>query len=122
MKTTLILLKNIENIIKTKYQIKTQIAHLEKSKVPNPNNTLNIKLLEIPLPKFSGKTKELSAFKLQFNNIITSNKQLSKAQKLHYLSAALINEVRVFHISLFQALKDRYDNKRVIFCEILQTT
>lgn len=53
MKTTLILLKNIENIIKTKYQIKTQIMRLEKSKVPNQNqsktltnNTLLIKLLE----------------------------------------------------------------------------
>lgn len=52
--------------------------------------------------------------------IMTSNEQLSEVQKLHYLSAALINDARVLQTredtfsSLFEALKDRYENERII--------
>lgn len=50
-----------------------------------------IKLIEIPLLKFSVKPEVWNTFELQFHNIVTPNQQLSEAQKLHYLSAALTN-------------------------------
>lgn len=92
-----------ENIINAKRQIKKQIKRLEDKKIPNEkqskptftNNALTIKLPEIQLPTLSGKLEEWSKLKLQFDNIILSNEQRSEAPKLHYLSAALLDEARV---------------------------
>lgn len=49
-----------------------------------------------------------------------SNEQMSEAQKLHYLSAVLTNNAKIListestFSSLFQELKDRWENDRVV--------
>ncbi|GFY74409.1 integrase catalytic domain-containing protein [Trichonephila inaurata madagascariensis] len=81
---------------------------------------LSIKLPEIPLPKFSGKYEKWSNFKIQFNNIISTNSQLSSEQKLHYLKAALTFETKNLETisdsfeSSFKSLEERYENERLI--------
>ncbi|GBM25188.1 hypothetical protein AVEN_184604-1 [Araneus ventricosus] len=84
------------------------------------SNTPTIKLPEIPLPKFSGRYEEWNNFKLQFNNLITSNSQLSQEQKLHYLNSSLTGPAKDLQSiddtfdSLFKALTDRFENKRLL--------
>ena len=43
----------------------------------------NTKIPLLVLPEFSGKYEEFSAFKVQFDDLITNNVQLSKTQKLY---------------------------------------
>ncbi|GFY70342.1 uncharacterized protein TNIN_283061 [Trichonephila inaurata madagascariensis] len=92
-----------EKIVSIKYKIKSYIKRREGNlNVPSSTQVwsgqnrpqLSIKLPEIPLPKFSGKYEEWSNFKIQFNNIISTNSQLSSEQKLHYLKAALTSEAK----------------------------
>lgn len=86
----------------------------------NKTNTCKIKLPEIPLPLFNGKYEEWNMFKIEFDNIVTNNKELSDVQKLHYLHAALRNEAKVLERpedtfeSLFKALENRFENKRIM--------
>ncbi|GBM91351.1 hypothetical protein AVEN_7003-1 [Araneus ventricosus] len=84
------------------------------------SNTPTIKLPEIPLPKFSGRYEEWNNFKLQFNNLITSNSQLSQEQKLHYLNSSLTGPAKDLQSiddtfdSLFKALTDKFENKMLL--------
>ncbi|XP_071042257.1 uncharacterized protein [Parasteatoda tepidariorum] len=115
-----------EKIISAKCKIKNCLTYLESvnqvklTPASFVNNSVSIKLPEILLPKFSGKCEEWSTFKLQFNNVITSNNQLTNAQKLHYLNSALIGEAKNLitlddtFTSLYTALEERYENKRLI--------
>ncbi|GFY64389.1 DUF1758 domain-containing protein [Trichonephila inaurata madagascariensis] len=114
-----------EKIISIKYKIKSYIKRRECNlNVPNSSDQnrpqLSIKLPEFPLPKFSGKIEEWSNFKIQFNNIISTNSQLSSEQKLHYLKAALTSKAKNLETisdsfeSLFKSLQERYENKRLI--------
>ncbi|XP_035232070.1 uncharacterized protein LOC118203880 [Stegodyphus dumicola] len=90
------------------------------NKVDIAKSSCKIKLPEIPLPRFSGKYEEWSMFKMEFNNIVTSNTQLTDAQKLHYLHAALKGEAKLLQTqedtfeSLFTALENRFENKRIL--------
>ncbi|XP_023236884.1 uncharacterized protein LOC111635960 isoform X2 [Centruroides sculpturatus] len=117
-----------DKIISCKFKIQSRIKRIEADSsvvtvTQGPvvrNNSANINLPEIPLPKFSGKYEEWSNFKMQFDNIISSNEQLSAEQKLHYLKAALVGEAKSLETlndsfaSLFQALQERYENKKLI--------
>ncbi|GFX38019.1 DUF1758 domain-containing protein [Trichonephila clavipes] len=118
-----------EKIISIKYKIKSYIKRRECNlNVPNSTQVwsdqtrtqLSIKLPKNPLPKFSGKFEEWSNFKIQFNNIIATNSQLSSEQKLYYLKAALTSEAKNLETvsdsfeSLFKSLEERYENKRLI--------
>ncbi|XP_035224270.1 uncharacterized protein LOC118196909 [Stegodyphus dumicola] len=92
------------------------------NKVDIAKRSCKIKLPEIPRPQFSGKYEEWSMFKIEFNNInyVTSNTQLTDAQKLHYLYAALKGEAKFLQTqedtfeSLFRALENRFENKRIL--------
>lgn len=59
-------------------------------------------------------------FKIELNNIVTNNEKLSEIQKLHYIHAALKNEVkRIENVedtfaSLFKYLENEFENKRAI--------
>ncbi|GBL82585.1 hypothetical protein AVEN_263673-1 [Araneus ventricosus] len=115
-----------ESIVKSRIKIKKQIKLLEEKTVTSMqstvsfSNTPTIKLPEIPLPKFSGRYEEWINFKLQFNNLITSNSQLSQEQKLHYLNSSLTGPAKDLQSiddtfdSLFKALTDRFENKRLL--------
>ncbi|GFY48663.1 uncharacterized protein TNIN_241381 [Trichonephila inaurata madagascariensis] len=118
-----------EKIVSIKFKIKSYIKRRECNlNVPNSTQVwsgqnrpqLSIKLPEIPLPKFSGKYKEWSNFKIQFNNIISTNSQLSSEQKLHYLKSALTSEAKNLETisdsfeSLFKSLEEHYENKHLI--------
>ncbi|GBN79265.1 hypothetical protein AVEN_87624-1 [Araneus ventricosus] len=115
-----------ESIVKFCIKIKKQINLLEEKTVTSMqstvsfSNTPTINLPEIPLPKFSGRYEEWNNFKLQFNNLITSNSQLSQEQKLHYLNSSLTGPAKDLQSiddtfdSLFKALTDRSENKRLL--------
>ncbi|GFT86016.1 uncharacterized protein NPIL_238451 [Nephila pilipes] len=113
----------------------TTLLHNCKIKNSNSNDTIHkcnntenieasanvaIKLPKIPLPVFSGKIDEWNLFKSQFQSLIEDNKNLSENQKLYYLRAALKGEAKDIETSddtfqsLFKALDERYENKRLI--------
>lgn len=92
------------------------------NKIENKDNSnvCNIKLPEITLPQFSGRYEDWNPFKIEFDNLITNNKQLNDVQKLRYLNSALKNEAKLLQTpedsfqSLFDALKNRFENKRIL--------
>ncbi|KAF8772058.1 hypothetical protein HNY73_019404 [Argiope bruennichi] len=81
--------------------------------------SISFRLPEIPLPKFSGHYQDWQNFKIQFENIIDNNDKLAESQKLYYLkstlrgAAAEIVTVEESYTSLKNALKERFDNKRL---------
>ncbi|GFT35190.1 uncharacterized protein TNCV_352981 [Trichonephila clavipes] len=91
----------------------------EKNKYEN-GTFAQTKIPPIILPTFSGKYEQFSNFKSQFDDLITTNEQLTQSQKLYYLNSCLSNEVKEFastfdtFSSLYEALESRYDNKRLI--------
>ncbi|GBM53248.1 hypothetical protein AVEN_128416-1 [Araneus ventricosus] len=100
----------IENKSNHDLDLKSYVDHIElKSKLP-----------EIPLPIFYGKIEEFSNFKNQFVSLISDNKELTNDQKLFYLKAALRGEAKLIETSddtsesLFSALEERFENKRVV--------
>ncbi|GFU68306.1 DUF1758 domain-containing protein [Trichonephila clavipes] len=120
-----------EDIQKLEVSHKTSINKLKSIKIrKETDNYINnehskkplIKLPKIPLPYFSGKIEEWSLFKTQFthNSIISENAELSENEKLYYLRGSLKREAKIvvtaddtFH-SLFKALEQRYENKRLM--------
>ncbi|KAF8771577.1 hypothetical protein HNY73_018977 [Argiope bruennichi] len=81
--------------------------------------SISFRLPEIPLPKFSGHYQDWQSFKIQFENIIDNNDKLTENQKLYYLkstlsgAAAEIVTIEETYASLKNALKERFDNKRL---------
>ncbi|XP_054715273.1 uncharacterized protein LOC129224750 [Uloborus diversus] len=102
--------------------LKIQNTSSSKAEKANSESIANakIKLPSISLPHFSGKYTEWLTFKSQFITLIDSNKQLSDSQKLFYLQSALTGTAKQLqniddsYSSLFEALKNRYENKRLI--------
>lgn len=80
----------------------------------------NVKLPEIPLPRFSGLYTEWLFFKSQFKTLINDNNELTDQQKLYYLQSALtgnakqIESLEDSYQSLWKALIERFENKRLI--------
>ncbi|GFQ78900.1 uncharacterized protein TNCT_606501 [Trichonephila clavata] len=72
------------------------------------------------IPTFTGKLEEWGLFKTQFCDLVIENSQLSDSEKLHYLRGALRGDAEIVETSaddfnsLFKALEQRYENKRVI--------
>ncbi|GFW80026.1 integrase catalytic domain-containing protein [Trichonephila clavipes] len=103
------------------YKCETRLDDLEVRVNKYENGTFaQTKIPPIILPTFSGKYEQFSNFKSQFDDLITTNEQLTQSQKLYYLNSCLSNEVKEFtstfdtFSSLYEALKSRYDNKRLI--------
>ncbi|GFW03663.1 integrase catalytic domain-containing protein [Trichonephila clavipes] len=99
--------------------VSLSVTAVEKNK--NENGTFaETKIPPIILPTFSGKYEQFSKFESQFDDLITTNEQLTQSQKLYYLNSCLSNEVKEFastfdtFSSLYEALESRYDNKRLI--------
>ncbi|KAF8764581.1 hypothetical protein HNY73_022643 [Argiope bruennichi] len=92
-------------------ELEEECERLEKALV--------FRLPEIPLPKFSGHYQDWQNFKIQFENIIDNNDKLTENQKLYYLkstlsgAAAEIVTIEETYASLKNALKERFDNKRL---------
>ncbi|GBN93770.1 hypothetical protein AVEN_62656-1 [Araneus ventricosus] len=84
------------------------------------SKSVKMKLPKIPLPIFDGKYEEWSSFGNQFMNLIANNDDLSDSEKLYYLRASLNGEAKqvetedVTFDSLFKALKERFENKKLI--------
>ncbi|CAL8136776.1 unnamed protein product [Orchesella dallaii] len=88
-----------------------------------------IKLPSIELPSFSGSFDTWTSFKDLFTSTIDLNRELSEAQKLQYLKAAvkdepaaLIRSLQVTNANYQQAwdtLNQRYDNKKEIINSLL---
>jgi len=81
---------------------------------------VSVRLPEIPLPLFDGSFDQWNNFKRQFISLIEENSELTSSQKLYYLRAALKGDAK--HIetaedtyeSLFKALENRFQNKRIM--------
>ncbi|GFX71215.1 DUF1758 domain-containing protein [Trichonephila clavipes] len=71
------------------------VTAVEKSKYEN-GTFAQTKIQPIILPTFSGKYEQFSNFKSQFDDLITTNEQLTQSQKLYYLNSCLSNEVKEF--------------------------
>ncbi|GFV05928.1 uncharacterized protein TNCV_3142191 [Trichonephila clavipes] len=99
--------------------VSLSVTAVEKNKYEN-GTFAQTKIPPIILPTFSGKYEQFSNFKSQFDDLITTNEQLTQSQKLYYLNSCLSNEVKEFastfdtFSSLYEALESRYDNKRLI--------
>lgn len=85
-----------------------------------------INLPELSLPVFTGKYSDFAQFRTQFENLIVKNTDLTDTQRLFYLQAALKGEAKLLQTtddtfeSLFSALKERYDNKRLVVESLIQ--
>ncbi|GFX43567.1 uncharacterized protein TNCV_510161 [Trichonephila clavipes] len=99
--------------------VSLSVTAAEKNKYEN-GTFARTKIPPIILPTFSGKYEQFRNFKSQFDDLITTNEQLTQSQKLYYLNSCLSNEVKEFvstfdtFSSLYEALESRYDNKRLI--------
>jgi Protein of unknown function (DUF1759) len=84
---------------------------------PNPNR---YRLPNIPMPTFSGNYSKWMLFKSKFQTRIASSTELDDAEKLHYLRECLTVNARDMQApndtftSLWQALQDRFDRKRIV--------
>ncbi|XP_055634339.1 uncharacterized protein LOC129774601 [Toxorhynchites rutilus septentrionalis] len=65
-----------------------------------------VKLPEIRLPSFGGKTRDWVTFRDMFRSLIHRNEQLTEMDKFTYLRSSLTDEARV--------LQTRYENKKLI--------
>lgn len=91
-------------------------------KVSNPN--LNVRLPEIPLPKFDGTLESWPAFRDSFMSMIDGHKTLGEVDKLTYLkrvvskeAAQVIESVEITAANYsvaWELLKNRYENKKVL--------
>ncbi|XP_054722052.1 regulating synaptic membrane exocytosis protein 1-like [Uloborus diversus] len=112
-------LEKIEVALKRKFKQLNNNISRSFNDAP-PNSTISIRLPEISLPKFNGKYEEWFLFKEQFNSIINSNSSLSDSQKLYYLKSSLIGRAKEIETiddtyqSLWKALTERFENKRLI--------
>ncbi|XP_054709282.1 uncharacterized protein LOC129218988 [Uloborus diversus] len=112
-------LEKIEVALKRKFKQLNNNISRSFNDAP-PNSTISIRLPEISLPKFNGKYEEWFLFKEQFNSIINSNSSLSDSQKLYYLNSSLIGRAKEIETiddtyqSLWKALTERFENKRLI--------
>jgi Protein of unknown function (DUF1759) len=74
----------------------------------------------ILMPSFSGNYIEWMMFKSKFENRIANSVELDDVEKLHYLRECLADSAKDMHApndtfaSLWQALQDRYDRKRIV--------
>ncbi|CAL1290442.1 unnamed protein product [Larinioides sclopetarius] len=84
-----------------------------------PKST-RLKLPKIPLPIFDGKYEEWNKFENHFRNLIANNDDISENEKLYYLRSSLTGVAKEVETeedtfeSLFKALKERFQNKKLI--------
>lgn len=64
-------------------------------------NNCKIKIFEISLLQLSGKYEDWNMFKTEFNNIVRNNKELTEAQKFHYLTSVLRSEAEIINSRLY---------------------
>ncbi|GFW26423.1 uncharacterized protein TNCV_383851 [Trichonephila clavipes] len=99
--------------------VSLSVTTVEKNKYEN-GTFAQTKIPPIILPIFSEKYEQFSNFKSQFDDLITTNEQLTQSQKWYYLNSCLSNEVKEFastfdtFSSFYEALESRYDNKTLI--------
>lgn len=84
----------------------------------------NIKLENIPLPKFSGKYEEWPSFHDTFKSLVDEQQDISNMQKLFYLKNACVDEasakIEIFAITnenyalAWDLLRKSYDHNRLI--------
>lgn len=110
-----------ESLDELEVRFKTLLSSYKVSdKIETDNRRVEVKLPDIPLPEFNGNYENWEIFKSKFNSLIANNKNLNDMQKLHYLQASLKGEAKQLQTpndtyeSLFEALKLRFENKRLI--------
>lgn len=126
--------------LRCKTQIKQRIAaatppilQTAGSAPPDNHNTSGsrLKLPAIQIGKFNGDYKNWTAFHDLFSKLVNDDGTLSGAQKLYYLRSSVVDEaellIKSYEISdanyllAWNALKCRYQNKRLIINSHLRT-
>ncbi|GFT95501.1 DUF1758 domain-containing protein [Trichonephila clavipes] len=87
--------------------VSLSVTAVEKNKYEN-GTFAQTKIPPIILPTFSGKYEQFSNFKSQFDDLITTNEQLTQSQKLYYLNSCLSNKVKEF-ASTFDTFSSLYE-------------
>ncbi|XP_055622014.1 uncharacterized protein LOC129765627 [Toxorhynchites rutilus septentrionalis] len=92
--------------------------------VPHTTQSISVKLPEIKIPEFGGKSDEWVEFRDLFKSLVHTNTQLSSVQKLHYLRSSLQGEASRLISSLaitadnypvvWKTICDRYENRNFL--------
>ncbi|XP_055543366.1 uncharacterized protein LOC129728916 [Wyeomyia smithii] len=92
--------------------------------VPPANHAVHVKLPEIKIPEFGGKSDEWIEFRDLYKSLVHSNAQIPSVQKLHYLRSALKGEASRLILSFtiisdnyataWKTICDRYENKNFL--------
>lgn len=85
-----------------------QPLQLPENLVLHTNNTSNLKLKPIDIPKFAGDYNKWISFRSMFDSLIHNNKDFSKLQKIHYLKSSLDGEAERV-LAQFDITEDSYD-------------
>jgi len=109
----------LDNLVVTLKRIK--VINREETPPPHsPPPEPRIQLPAIPLPQFKGSIGDWVFFRDKFTALIIDNVSLDETQRLHYLKSSLIDEAASLQStndtfqSLWNALKERFEVKRVI--------
>lgn len=122
------LLEKIDDLYDSIQAVNIQLTNMESGVIANQKsnaeNSNNVHLPLIQIPKFSGNPIEWTSFYDLFSSLIHSNTKLSNIEKFQYLISALSDEPLklVKHLPLtsdnyniaFTTLEKRYDNKRIL--------
>lgn len=121
----------VGEFVENNAQVIEQNENIYNCNVDPQYNLNNIKLPTIELPKFDGKYEAWLEFRDTFESLIHENINITKIQKFHYLRASLQNEAAQVIRSIefcsdnyenaYKALKDRYDNTRLLVHNHLQS-
>nr|XP_049463472.1 uncharacterized protein LOC125906847 [Anopheles coluzzii] len=100
------------------------VSDLDVTDTGKGTNLANLRLPKLDLPTFDGNTTDWLSFKDRFVSMIHEAEDMPSVMKLQYLLSVLKGEVskRFQHVQLtadnysitWQALLDRYDNKRAL--------
>ncbi|XP_041786563.1 uncharacterized protein LOC121601828 [Anopheles merus] len=100
------------------------VSDLDATDTGKGTNLANLRLPKLDLPTFDGNTTDWLSFKDRFVSMIDEAEDMPSVMKLQYLLSVLKGEVakRFQHVQLtadnysitWQALLDRYDNKRAL--------
>lgn len=112
------------------YNTKTTVPALTENDSMESQVHTQVKLPRIQLPMFSGIYEEWPAYKDLYISLVHDNMSLTNVQKLYYLkssitgeAAALLKHIQITDLNYQQcwdALKQRYGNKRLIVNSLLK--
>lgn len=116
--------------------LRSQLETSTEGKIRNGGEAVeevksHVRLAEIRIPEFDGNIDEWESFHDLFKNLIHDSPHYSNVEKMYRLKAALRGEARqllqhlkvteVNYTAAFDLLKQRYENKRLLFTKLVDS-